>query len=380
MRIGVVTVGRSDYGIYTPVLEAMKSAPALDFYLLVSGMHLSEDFGLTVRDIETDGFPIGNRIPVLEPGDAPVDIARSIARGVAGFGAAFSERRPDMLMVLGDRFEMYSAALAALPFNIPVIHIHGGELTQGAMDDALRHSMTKLSHLHFASTEEYARRIRQLGEEAWRVTVSGAPSLDNLRTIPLLSVSELKVRYNLDAERSPLLVTFHPATLETDIAGQAERFIAALAQLEMPAVVTMPNSDTHGRIIREQFREFAGARPHIKLIENLGAQGYFSLMSRASVMVGNSSSGIIEAASFKLPVVNVGSRQAGRLRPRNVIDVDCVSSEIVKAVQLARSDAFRDSLDGLENPYGDGRASERIVHRLSELELSPAFIKKQFSE
>lgn len=379
MRIGVVTVGRSDYGIYTPVLRALQKSPTLEFELLVSGTHLAAQFGKTVSEIERDGFPIGARVPILESGDEPIDIANAISRGVSGFAAVYARQRPELLMVLGDRFEMYSAALAAVPFNIPIAHLHGGELTLGAMDDALRHSLTKLSHLHFVSTEDYARRVRQLGEEAWRVTVSGAPSLDNLTRVHRVAPRDLRERFGIDVETSFLLVTFHPATLESDIQEQGERFIAALSALAMPTVVTLPNADVHGTILRKQFRDRAATGAPMLLIENLGTEAYFSVMSYASAMVGNSSSGIIEAASFGLPVVNVGSRQDGRIKPANVIDVQCNTDDIVRGVERATSEQFRKSIKGLRNPYGDGHASERITARLEEIKDPAALIHKRFT-
>jgi UDP-hydrolysing UDP-N-acetyl-D-glucosamine 2-epimerase len=379
--ISAVTVARSDYGIYLPVLRQIQAEPGLRLGLLVSGMHLSPEFGLTVKTIETDGFEIIDRVEMLVSSDSPEGIAKSIGLGTIGFAQAFSHSRPDLLLVLGDRFEMFAAVLAALPFKIPVAHIHGGEVTEGAIDDALRHSITKLSHLHFVSLPEYARRVEQLGEEPWRITVSGAVSLDNLREIPLLTPAELENRFALRLEPPPLLVTFHPVTLEYErTTHHIEELLAALDEVALPVVFTLPNADTSGRIIRERISDHVQRSPATYMVENLGTQGYFSLMSCAAAMVGNSSSGIIEAPSFKLPVVNIGSRQTGRVRAANVIDVGYERSEIAKAVRRAVSTDFRARLQTLANPYEKGGAAEAIVSRLKAEELNERLVCKVFHD
>lgn len=377
--VGVVTVGRSDYGIYIPVLRAIEADPRLELRLLVSGAHLSHECGFTVDTIRRDGFPVADCVEMLLPSDAPVDIARSMGRGVAAFAESYARSRPDILLALGDRFEMHAAVLAALPFKIPVAHIHGGELTFGAIDDALRHSITKLSHLHFAATEEYAGRIVQLGEEPWRVTLSGAPGLDHLSSIAFLDREELERRFSLSLPAPPLLVTFHPVTLEFEDTGRhISELLAALDSLRVPMVFTMPNADTGGRVALRHIREFVDKHPHAFFVDNLGTQAYFSLMKIAAAMVGNSSSGIIEAASFQLPVVNIGSRQAGRVRARNVIDVDASRAAIEPALAAALGRPFRDSLAGLRNPYGRGGASAIIAARIAETPLDQRLIVKRF--
>jgi UDP-N-acetylglucosamine 2-epimerase (non-hydrolysing) len=379
--IGVVTVGRSDYGIYLPILQRIQSDPGLRLALYVGGMHLMPAFGLTVRAIEADGFPIVERVDSGLIGDAPVDIARALGAGVSGFAEALTRSRPDVLVVLGDRFDMFAAPVAALPMKIPVAHIHGGEITRGAMDDALRHAMTKLSHLHFVSTEDHARRVIQMGEEPWRVTVSGAPALDHLGRTPLLSKQEMEQRYGMDLSVAPVLVTYHPVTLEHEEAGrQAEELLEALRASGQPVVFTLPNADTGGQAVIGAIRRFLGSYRRAWLVDNLGAQAYFSFMSIAAAMVGNSSSGIIEAPSFKLPVVNIGTRQEGRTRARNVIDVGYHREEIRAGLDQALSASFRAGLSDLVNPYGDGHAAERIVNRLKEVKLGDALIRKVFAD
>ncbi len=379
--IGVVTVARSDYGLYLPVLRRIQAEPDLRLHLIVAGTHLSPDFGLTVREIERSGFPIGERVEMLLSSDTPEGIAKSMGLGTIGFAQAYARFRPDILLVLGDRFEMHAAVVAALPFAIPVAHIHGGELTLGAIDDALRHSITKMSHLHFVATEEYARRVIQMGEEPWRVTVSGSPGLDSLLSTRPLSRAELERRYRLDLSAPFLLVTYHPVTLEIEqLETQMNELLAALDEVGMVTVFTYPNADTRSRLVIQMTREYAATRPHVQVVVNLGTPGYVSAMRLAAAMVGNSSSGIIEAASFRLPVVNIGTRQQGRTRGKNVIDVGYGREEIVAGIRKAISPEFRAGLTDLVNPYGDGHAAERIVRRLKEVELNDQLLRKKFHE
>ena len=351
----------------------------LELNLIVSGMHLSPEFGMTSKVIEADGFQIGQKVEMLLSSDTPEGISKSMGLGVIGFAQAFTAERPDILLVLGDRFEMYTAVLAALPFNIPVAHIHGGELTQGVIDDALRHSITKLSHLHFPATEQYAKRIIQLGEEPWRVIVAGAPALDNIQNIELLSSRQIAEEYGLVVDPAPILVTFHPVTLEIDkTAWYVEELLAALESFEYPIIFTLPNADTGSRNIILQIQAFAQKHTNVQVIANLGTRAYFSLMAISAVMVGNSSSGIIEAASFKLPVVNIGTRQAGRIRAANVVDVGYGKAEIMRGIQQAMKSGFRKGLDDISNPYGNGHAAEVIIEKLKSISLDERLLVKKF--
>jgi UDP-hydrolysing UDP-N-acetyl-D-glucosamine 2-epimerase len=376
--IGVVSVSRSDWGHLLPVLEAIRDAPDLELRLLVAGMHLSEDFGATVAAIETEGWIIAERIDMLEPGDTPEAIAASTGRGVVGFGSAYARQLPDLVVVLGDRFEMLAAAVAALPFALPVAHIHGGEASEGAMDNQIRHAITKLAHLHFASAPEHGRRIAAMGEEDWRIHVVGAPGLDRLRTAGLLSRDEVAAALGLPAGRPWLLVTFHPVTLEhEDTARHVDELLAALEAVDATLVMTYPNADTAGRTIVERLEDFAGRTPRARIFRNLGDRLYVSLLKHADAMVGNSSSGLIEAPSFALPVVNVGSRQRGRLRGGNVVDVAPSRDDIVRGIRTALAPDLRRRLDGLPNPYGDGRAASRIVTVLREVALDARLVQKR---
>ncbi|HAR97326.1 MAG TPA: UDP-N-acetylglucosamine 2-epimerase (hydrolyzing) [Syntrophus sp. (in: bacteria)] len=377
--IGVVTTSRADWGLYLPVLRRIRKERTLRLRLFVSGTHLSARYGRTVDVVRADGFSPDGSMDLHLGAGAPVDIARSMGLGVEGFARLYRRDRPDILMILGDRFEMFAAALAAVPFNIPLAHIHGGEVTEGAMDDSLRHALTKLSHLHFVSTRDYARRVAQLGEEPWRITVSGAPALDNLKTVKLLSQSALERELAFPLDPAPLLVTFHPVTRETDeTARHVGELLAALDRSGRPLIFTMPNADTANAVIRERIRSFIGGRANAAAFESLGTRLYFSLMGAAAAMVGNSSSGLIEAPSLLLPVVNVGIRQRGRVRAANVIDTGHDRAEVLRAIRKAADPAFRRGLRGLRNPYGDGSAAPRIVDRLKTVPLSAGLTVKRF--
>jgi len=377
--ITVVTVARSDYGIYVPVLRAIQADPDLCLRLIVAGSHLVPEFGLTRSVIESDGFAIAEQIEMVLASDTPTGTALSMGLGLIGFAQSYARVRPDILLVLGDRFEMYAATLAALPFRIPVAHIHGGEITAGAIDDALRHSITKLSHLHFVAMETYRRRVIQLGEEPWRVLVSGAPGLDYIKTFIPLGKDELGDRLGLSLAQPSLLVTYHPVTLEyEDTEWQVGELLQALDQTGLPIIFTAPNADSGGHLVTQMITQFCASHPMAHVVANAGTEGYFSLMTHAVAMVGNSSSGIIEAPSFKLPVVNIGTRQKGRARAPNIIDVGYTCAEIRQGIAQALRPSFRDALVGMENPYGDGNAGQRIVQRLKTVALDQRLTTKHF--
>jgi UDP-hydrolysing UDP-N-acetyl-D-glucosamine 2-epimerase len=377
--IGVVTTSRADYSYYVPLLRAIESESGLRLQLIVSGMHLCPEFGMTVKAIEADGFPIASRVHVLLGSDAPQAIAKSMGMGVIGFGQAFAELQPDILVVFGDRFEMHAAALAALPFRIPTAHISGGDVTEGAIDDALRHSLTKLCHLHFVATDEQAQRVRQMGEEDWRVTVTGALSLDAMRTTPRMTAQEFRDRFGVNTEVPFLLVTYHPVTLEfEDAQRQIDALLSALDAVGMAVLFTAPNADTGGQVVAAALRQYVAAHSNSWLVDSLGQVGYFSAMELATAMVGNSSSGIIEAVSFGLPVVNIGTRQRGRMRGKNILDCDSARESIEAATRTALSAEFRSAMRDMENPWGGGDAAARIVERLKTVEIGDSLVRKRF--
>lgn len=379
--IGVITGSRADYGILRPLLHAIVEDTELLLSLRVTGMHLSAEFGATAKEIEADGFLIDDRIEMLISSDTPEGISKSMGLGTIGFSQSFSQNKPDILVVVGDRFEIHSAVLAALPFNLPVAHIHGGEETIGAFDNSLRQSISTLSHLHFPATGIYGQRLIHMGEEPWRVTVSGALSLDNIRKIPLASpeILEEKIGFSLNAPL--IIVTYHSVTLEQeDAEWQIQELLEALGSVECSLLFTLPNADTNSQSIIKAIRLFVKKNSNSQLVENLGTQAYFSLMKYATAMVGNSSSGIIEAMSFELPVVNIGNRQTGRVRSKNVIDVGNGRQEVLAGIQKAINPEFRNQLRGVQNLYGDGSATHRILSRLKAVPLDRKLIQKRFMD
>lgn len=349
--------------------------------LVVSGAHLSDAHGRTEHLIEADGHAVAARVPVVDERDDPVSVAAAMGRAVTGFAEALDRLRPDLLLVLGDRYEMHAAGLAALPLRIPVAHLHGGELTRGAIDDCLRHSLTKLSHLHLVSTEVYARRVVQMGEPREHVHVVGAPGLDNLRQTLQLTPGEIARRYGVSLPDRYVLVAFHPETLAHErTRSHADAILGALADAGFAdaAVFVVSNADTGGQQVTQAWRAAAEAGRGVVLPAQ-DSQLYVSVMARAAAMLGNSSGGIIEAASLQLPVVNVGDRQAGRIRPRNVLDCPIDREAMAAALQLTTDASFRRGLAGMVNPYGDGHAAPRIVSILAGADLD-RLIPKRFCD
>lgn len=378
-NILIATVGRSDYGIYRQVMERIDASSKLDYQLIVSGAHLSKKGGHTIDEIRADGRRVAAEVPLPETSSGQAQMAAAMGVAISGTADYLASERPDVLLVVGDRFEMFAIAAATVPFNIPIAHIHGGELSFGAIDDVFRHAITKMSHLHFAATRDYRARIIRMGEEPWRVTVSGAPALDNVRLADLPDRATLEQRFGIPLERAPILVTFHPVTRRL---GEAERevlaLLEALRRFDTPIVFTAPNADAGGAFIRVRIEEFCQERSNSFLVESFGALNYLAMLREASALVGNSSSGLIEAPSFMLPTVNIGDRQQGRTRASNVIDVDTTVDEILRGIRTALDPRFRQTLVGLVNPYGDGHAAERIVRILEGTELSDKLVAKKF--
>ena len=376
-RIAVVSSSRADYShLYWP-LRLLAAHADVDLRLIVMGSHLSPEFGSTVREIEKDGFPIAARVESLLSSDTDVGMAKSIGVAVLSLADTLGALRPDLILLIADRYEMLAPAAVALSLRIPIAHIEGGEISEGAIDDAVRNALTKMSHLHFTSTETARARVIAMGEEPWRVHRAGAPSLDHLRRSRLLQPEEVEGRCGLDLSTAPIVVAMHPVTLEQDTIAEAAALFAALASTDGPLVFCFPNADAGSRALVEQTRTFLAQRGSGKLFVNLDAVTYWSLLRCADAMVGNSSSGIMETASFAVPTVNVGQRQKGRERARNVLDAAADAAEIAARVAEARSPAFRASLAGMTNPYGDGHASERIVEVLTTAPLGPELLIKR---
>lgn len=381
-KIAIVTGTRAEYGLLYWIIKGIHEDPGLQLQLIVTGMHLMPEFGMTVNVIEENGFPVAEKVEMPLSSDTEEAIATSMGIGMVGFAKAYEKLRPDILLVLGDRFEILSAVSAAVPFRIPVAHIHGGETTEGAMDELFRHAITKMSHIHFPTTKEYADRIIQMGENPKNVFCYGAPGLDNISRLDLYEKEELANELQIPPDKELGIVTFHPVTLENNTAeAQIEELLLALKDItDIYWIFTMPNADTGGKVIMQRIADFLSNDPEAgRSFSSLGQMRYLSLLKHAVVMVGNSSSGLIEAPSFELPVVNIGDRQKGRVRAKNVIDVlICKRERIAAAVKNAISGGFRDAMKGLENPHGDVGVSEKIVEKCKAIHLGSNLIKKRF--
>ena len=377
--VGLVTTSRSDWGIMRPVAGALQRREDIELRIIAGGMHLSAAFGNTVDQVVADGFEAAYRIEYLQPGDSPQAVAESMGAGTSAYAALFARWRPDILLVAADRFDMLPAALAATPFLIPTAHLHGGETTLGAFDDALRHAMTKLCHIHLVATEEAARRVRQMGEPPEHIHVVGAPGLDDVRTLEPLSDDQLRAEFGFAPGGVNVLVAYHPVTRAYEqTARDAAELVAALDRVEGSIVLVRPNADTGHRAIERAIDEFCHGHPRARAVVNLPRRTFLSLMRAASVIVGNSSSGIWEAPSFQLPAVNIGTRQQGRTRAANVIDCEPVADAIASAIRRALDPAFVGSLEGLTNPYGDGHSADRIADILAATPLGRDLILKRF--
>ena len=369
-RIAVLTTGRADYGHLVWIARAVQDDPDLELLLYATGSHLATSFGDTVREIEDDGLPVHRRIEILLAADTASAAAKAAALALSGFGDAIADDRPDVLVLLGDRFEIVPVALACVLHSVPVAHVHGGETTEGAQDEYFRHAVTKLATLHFPATEAYRRRILQMGERPDRTHAFGAPGLDHLHRTPLLGREEVQQVLGLALDRPTALVTYHPVTTEPGEAGsQIDGLLAALlAEAPRQAVFTAPNADPEGRIVHERIRRFCRSHPErFRLVENLGTERYLSSLRHLDLLIGNSSSGLVEAPSFAIPVVNVGTRQRGRVTAPNVLCVGYGEAAIREGIRRALSAEFREGLRDMTNPYdrfADGRVSARIVEAL----------------
>jgi UDP-hydrolysing UDP-N-acetyl-D-glucosamine 2-epimerase len=379
-KIAVLSVGRSDFGRYLPMLRVLREDPAVELRLLVRGAHFSTRFGETWREIAAAGFTFETDSDPVPDAVGPAAVGASIAYDTAALAKAFARDRPDLLVVLGDRFEMLAGPCAALGFNIPVVHIHGGAVTEGAIDELVRHALTKMSHLHLVSLDQYGARVRQMGEEPWRVITVGAPGLDDLRKSATLTQQEVSAWIGLDLGKPTLLVSFHPVTLEADRTWEQVAALAdALEQSACQAVLTYPNADHGHEIIIDAFEALAAAHPQrFRIVRNASTYYYTNLLNTVNIMVGNSSGGLVEAPTFRLPVVNIGTRQDGKLKPANVIDVDYSANDILAGINMARSAAFRAALANLVNPYGDGRSGPRIAQILKTIPLDDHLLRKRF--
>jgi len=380
-KICVVTGSRADYGLLRFVMQGIKEDADLVLQVVATGMHMSPTFGLTYREIEADGFNIDAKVETLSSSDTPVGIAESMGKGLSGCAAVFRRLQPDVILVLGDRFEIFAATAAALVAKIPVAHLHGGETTIGAFDEAFRHSITKMSHFHFVAAEEYRQRVIQLGENPDNVFLVGGLGVDGVKSISLLSKDEIESSLGVKFQSKSLLVTFHPVTLEDETSEvQMKELLSALSDLsDTTLIFTMPNADTGGLVLIKMIQEFVSQNANSFAFTSLGQLRYLSCMAQVDAVIGNSSSGLIEAPTFKKGSINIGDRQLGRLQASSIINCQPEKKLIGEAIRRMYSSEFQRSLVKTINPYGEGGASARIVEILRTESLA-GIVKKTFHD
>jgi GDP/UDP-N,N'-diacetylbacillosamine 2-epimerase (hydrolysing) len=380
-KICVITGSRAEYGLLRWVMQGIKDEPTLKLQIIATGMHLSPQFGNTYHEIEDDGFVIDRKVEMLTGSDTPVGIAESMGNGISRIATALNELKPDLIVVLGDRFEIFSAVSAALVAQIPVAHVHGGELTEGNFDDALRHSITKMSHLHFVAAEEYRNRVIQMGESPDQVFNVGGLGVDNIARIDLISKDKLERELKFTFQEQNLIVTFHPVTLEPDSGVQqmTELLNALNSFLDIGLIFTMPNADTGGRWITDLIETYVESRTNAVSFTSLGANRYLSIMACVDGVIGNSSSGLLEAPSMRIGTVNIGNRQRGRIQAESVNSCEPHQLAIEDAIKKILSKEFRDKVKKVVSPFGDGGASTKIINHLKNVELSNLTVKKFYN-
>ena len=379
-KVCVVTGTRAEYGLLKRLIRELKNNNKLELQLVVTGMHLSPEFGNTVIDIVEDGHKFDKMIEVLLSSDSPVGISKSIGLGVIGFADALEELKPDILVLLGDRYEILAAATAAMVARIPIAHIHGGETTEGLIDEAIRHSITKMSHIHFVSTQKYRDRVIQLGEDPSNVYCVGGLGVDAIVNIDLMDYNETEKSINFKLQDKNILVTFHPVTLEQSSSRkQIDEVLKSLKYLKNTGIIfTMPNADTDGRVVIERINDFCQNNRFAKAYQSLGQLRYLSCLQYVDLVVGNSSSGLLEVPSFRKATVNIGDRQRGRIKATSVIDCSPEEKDITESIKKAYSKEFQEVVRQTVNPYGTGGASKRIVEILTTLSLNELLKKKFF--
>jgi len=378
-RVCVVTGTRAEYGLLYPLMKAIQADADLHLQVIATGMHLAPEYGFTYRTIEDEGFAVDAKVEMLLSSDSAVGIAKSVGLATIGFADAFERLKPDLLVLLGDRYEILAAAQTALVAQIPIAHLAGGDSTEGAYDEAIRHSLTKMSHLHFVTNEVAARRVRQLGEDPQAIFNVGSPGIDQIRALKLLDVKELEQDLGFSMRRRNVLVTFHPVTLEQQ--ASTDQFAELLAALDsfgpdLGIILTRPNADNGSRALIRMIETFVSTRPNAKAFASLGQLRYFSTIKVVDAVIGNSSSGLYEVPSFKKPTVNIGDRQKGRLQANSVIN--CAPTQ--DAIRDALQKAFELDCSAVVNPYGDGTASERILQVIKQIADPALLLKKHFHD
>lgn len=381
-RIGIMTGTRAEYGLLKSLMQEINKDNDLELYLIVSGMHLSPEFGMTYQEIEEDGFQINAKVEMLLSSDSPAGISKSIGLGVIGFADEFQRADLDMLILLGDRYEALSAAISAMVMRIPIAHLHGGELTEGAIDEGIRHSITKMSYLHFTSTEQYRNRVIQLGENPDRVFYVGALGVENIKKINLMTKEELEKSIHFEIDENTVVVTYHPVTLENNTVE--EQFLNLLKVLDrnpkIRMIFTKANADTNGRIVNELIDKYAAQNSERACaFMSLGQKRYLSALKYCRIVIGNSSSGIIEAPSFGKPIINIGDRQKGRICADSVINCGYTQQEIQQAMETALTEEFENKARNCRNPYEKENTAANIISVIKDYLLNDKInLKKRF--
>lgn len=379
-KIAVVTGTRAEYGVLKNILRKINESDKLKLNLIVTGSHLSEDFGYTIDEILKDGFQIEDKISILMKDSTKDNIVKEMGLLMIQISQTFKRIKPDILLVVGDRYEIFAATTAAMVMNIPIAHISGGEITEAAIDDKIRHAITKMANIHFPGTETYAHNIRNMGEEAWRVINVGDPGIENIKLTKFLSQAELSKRLGVFVDENTMLITYHPVTLEREkLPEQIDNLLEALNSVNKKMIITFPNSDSGGDYIIRRLEEFKKVNKNVYLFKSLGSLNYLSVMKYCGVVVGNSSSALIEAPYLKVPVVNIGNRQKGRLMADNIICCSNECEEIIGAINKAFSIKFKEKVKNIESLYGEGNTSEEIVKVLENIVIDDKLIKKKLT-
>lgn len=380
-KILVITGTRAEYGLLYWTMKEIENDNELKLQLIVTGNHLISEYGNTVKQIENDGFAIDDTIDMIVSSDKKSGIVKSMGMEMIQMAQSFDRLKPDLLLILGDRYEIFTAATCAMMMNIPIAHINGGESTEGAVDEQIRHAITKMAHIHFPGAELYKERIIKMGEEPWRVHNVGQSGIENIKRLKLLEKDELEKELKVEFKKDVFLITYHPVTLEDEnIEKQVDNLLSALKKFDSQLIFTYPNADYGSKVIIEKIKDFVKENNNAYIFHSLGQKRYLSLLKYANVMIGNSSSGIIESPIFKIPVVNIGNRQKGRLRSNNIIDTGYEEKDIFNGIDKALNDeVFKANLNNIKNVFGEGTTSKEIVKILKEIDFDKNLLSKKLN-
>lgn len=377
-KVVAFTDSRAEYGILRNVLAGIQNSEKLELYIVATGTHLSEQHGYTIQEIKDNGFQVLEEIPAVSDADPLTRIPKEMGNLMIRLSNTFAKAKPDILLLFGDRYEMLAAASTAVSMHIPIAHISGGESTEGAMDEQIRHAITKMAHIHFPGAMVYADNIKKMGEEAWRVFQVGDPGIENIKTTKIVRENDLKAELGVEIDKRTLLVTYHPVTLEiAELEGQMDNLVEALRHYDGTMIITYPNSDEGNELIIQKWKQFAQDRDQVCLVQSLGSVRYLSVMNYCGAVVGNSSSAIVEAPYLKIPVVNIGNRQRGRLMADSIICCGYDHKDIEQAIERALSPEFAEVVNQTRSLYGEGDTSKEIVEVLENIQINDRLLKKK---